>query len=70
LLFIDSIRIEVNRVHELIRQINSGMEPRTKGSQSRISEQQIKGLYDRFNSNQITGQDLLQGLSFFVPNEI
>ena len=45
------------------------MRPRTKRSQSRIAEQRIKELYDRFNSNQITGQDLLRGLSFFLANE-
>jgi hypothetical protein len=65
----DSIRKETNIIHDLILQINSGMQPRSKRSQSKIAEQRIKELYDRFNNNKITAQDLLRGLSFFVANE-
>jgi hypothetical protein len=68
LLFINSIRKEVNRVHELIRQINSGMEPRTKRPHFRLAEQRIKELYDRFNDNQITPQYLLRRLSYNITN--
>ena len=41
-LFIDSIRKEVNTIHDLILQINSGMRPREKRSQSKIAEQRTK----------------------------
>ena len=68
-LFIDSIRKEVSTVHDLITQVNTGMGPRTKRSKSRIAEQRIAELYNRFNDNEITPQDLLRGLSFFVANE-
>ncbi|CAF3441995.1 unnamed protein product [Rotaria sp. Silwood1] len=34
-----------------------------------IAEQRMKELYDRFNNNRITAQDLLRALSFFVANE-
>ena len=68
-LFIDSIRKEVSIAHDLITQVNTGMQPRTKRSNSRIAEQRITELYNRFNNNQIIPQDLLRGLSFFVANE-
>ncbi|CAF1216598.1 unnamed protein product [Rotaria sp. Silwood1] len=67
--FIDSIREEVHTIHDLIQQINSGMPPRTKRSQTRTSERRIKELYDRFNQNKITVQELLRGLSFYVANK-
>ncbi|CAF2982191.1 unnamed protein product [Rotaria sp. Silwood2] len=67
--FIDSIRKEVNTIHDIITQINVGMGPRTKRLKSRITEQRTKELYDRFNNNQITVQELLHGLSFFVAKE-
>ncbi len=41
----------------------------SSSSTSHPTEQGIKELYDRFNSNQITGQDLSRQLSFFVANE-
>ncbi len=68
-LFIDSIRKEVNIVHDLILQISSGMSLPTKRTQTSIAEQRTKELYDRFNNNTITAQELLQGLSSFVANE-
>jgi hypothetical protein len=46
--------------------LSSSLSP---SSTSHPAEQQIKELYDRFNSNQITGQDLSRQLSFFVGNE-
>ncbi|CAF3352145.1 unnamed protein product [Rotaria sp. Silwood1] len=67
--FMDSLRKEINTIHDLIVQINTGMKPRSKRSQSKIAEQRMKELYDRFNNNKITAQDLLRGLSFFVANE-
>ncbi|CAF1623485.1 unnamed protein product [Didymodactylos carnosus] len=66
--FIDSIRKEVDTVHDIIIQINSGMRPRTKRPKSRIVEQRMKELYDRFHNNQITVHDLLRRLSFFVAH--
>ena len=68
-LFMDSIRKEVHTIHDLIQQINSGMPPRTKRSQTRIAEQRMKELYDRFNQNKITVQELLRSLSFYVANQ-
>lgn len=67
--FIDSIRKEVHTVHDLITQVNCGMQPREKRSQSKIAERRIKELYNRFDHNQITADELLQKLSFFVANE-
>ncbi|CAF2612933.1 unnamed protein product [Rotaria sp. Silwood2] len=68
-LFMDSIRKEVHIIHNLIQQINSGMPPRTKRSQTRTAEQRMKELYNRFNQSKITVQDLLRGLSFYVANQ-
>ena len=45
------------------------MQPRTKRCQSRIVEQRTKTLYDRFQNDQVTVQDLLRRLSYFVANE-
>ncbi len=56
----------MNTIHDFVRQINSGMQPRTKQSESRIAEQRINELYDRFNNNKITAQYFLRGLPFFV----
>jgi len=67
-MFIDSLRKEVNTIHDLIIQINSGMGPRTKRSKVRLAEQRTKELYDRFNNNQIHVEELLRGLSLFVAN--
>jgi len=67
--FIDSIRKEVHTIHDLIQQINSGMAPRTKRSQTRTAEQRMKELYYRFNQNKITVYDLLRSLSFYVANQ-
>ena len=67
--FIDAIRKEINTIHSLIIQINSGMCPRTKRLLTRIAEDRTNELYDRFNNNTITVQELLEKLSFFVPNE-
>ncbi|CAF2922927.1 unnamed protein product [Rotaria sp. Silwood2] len=68
-LFIDSIRKEVSTVRDLITQINCRMQPRTKRYESRVAEQRTRVLYDRSNSNQITAQDLLRGLSYSFSNE-
>jgi hypothetical protein len=62
--FIDAIRKEVDTVHSLIIQINSGMGPRTKRLQTRIAQDRTDELYDRFNNNTITVQQLLEELSF------
>ena len=67
--FIDSIQNEVHTVHDLISQINSGMTPREKKSQSKIVERRTKELYSRFNQGKITVEELLHQLSFFVTNE-
>ena len=40
-LFVDSIRKKVDTIHDMIRQIHSGMQPRTKRSKTRISERRI-----------------------------
>ena len=42
---------------------------RTKRSQTWTSKRPIKELYDRFNQNKITVQELLRGLSFYVANK-
>ena len=68
-LFIDSIRKEVDTVHDMIRQINSGMQPRTKRSKTRIAERRIDELYDRFRNGRITERDLLRGLSLFAAQK-
>jgi hypothetical protein len=39
--------------------MSSGTRPRSKRPMSRIAEQRTKELYDRFNNNQITAQELL-----------
>jgi hypothetical protein len=67
--FIDAIRKEVDSVHSLIIQINSGMCPHTKRLRKRIAQDRINELYDRFNNNTIKVQELLEELSFFVPND-
>ncbi|CAF1362499.1 unnamed protein product [Rotaria sordida] len=67
--FMESIKKEINTIHDLILQIDTGMQPRSKRSRSKIAEQRMKELYDRFNNNKITAQDLLRGLSFSVANE-
>ena len=54
---------------DLIRQIHSGMQPRTKRSKTRIAERCIDELYDRFQNNRITERDLLRGLSLFVVHK-
>ncbi len=68
-LFIDSIRNEVHTVHDLICQINSGMRPREKKSQSKIVEQRVKELYNRFYDEKITIESLLRELSFYVVHQ-
>ena len=67
--FIDAIRQEVDTVHSMIIQINSGVCPRTKRLITRIAEDRTNELYDRFENNTITVQALLEKLSFFVPND-
>jgi hypothetical protein len=67
-MFTDSLLKEVNRVHDLIIEINSGMCSRTKRFEVPIAEQGTKDLYDRFNNNQIKVKELLRGLSLFVAN--
>ncbi|CAF3598472.1 unnamed protein product [Rotaria socialis] len=66
--FIDAIQKEVHTVHNLIFQINSGMKPRAKRPKSKIVEQRMKELYERFDNKQIDPQQLLKQLSFFVAN--
>jgi hypothetical protein len=51
-----------------IRNLREAMPQRAENellSLQEIAVQRIKELYDRFNNNQITAQDLLRGLSFF-----
>ena len=67
-LFINSIQNEVHTVHDLIRQINSGMRPREKKTQSKLVEQRVQELYNRFNNKKITVEFLLQELSFYVAH--
>jgi hypothetical protein len=67
-LFIDSLRTQVNTIHDLIIQINIEMGPRTKRSKVRLGEQWTKELYDRFNNNQINVKELFRGLSLFITN--
>lgn len=68
-LFIDSIRNEVNTVHDLIAQIHSGMEPRLKRPKTRLAERRIDELYRRFAADRISARELLRGLSFFVAHK-
>ena len=68
-LFIDSLRKEIDTVHALISQIEAGMQPRTKRSQSRLIESRIQQLYHRFENETITVNDLLRGLSYFVVHK-
>lgn len=67
--FIDAIQKEVDTVHSMINQINSGMPMRMKKTKSRISERRMKELYDRFHEKRMTIEDLLRGLSFFVAHK-
>ncbi|CAF0881500.1 unnamed protein product [Adineta ricciae] len=68
-LFIDSIRNEVCTTHDIIFQINSGMEPRIKRPKTRLAERRIEELYRRFEMDQITARELLRGLSLFVAHK-
>ena len=68
-LFIDSIRNEVHTVHDLISQINSGMQPREKKTQSKLVQQRVKELYDRFQNKKITIESLSRELSFYVVHQ-
>ncbi len=45
------------------------MRPRTKRSKSRIAQQRMKELYDRFHNKRILVPELLRGLSFFVAHD-
>lgn len=65
----DAIRKEVEIVHGIISQVNSGMQPRMKRSKSRLAEQRIQELYDRFQKKTISIHDLLRGLSFYVAHK-
>ncbi|CAF1532431.1 unnamed protein product [Adineta ricciae] len=67
--FIDSIQNEIDTIHSLVVQIASGMQPQTKRSKSRIVQQRVKELYDRFDNGKISIHDLLHRLSFFVAHE-
>jgi hypothetical protein len=67
--FIDSIKNEVQTVHDLIAQINSGMRPREKKNQSKIVEGRIRELYSRFDNKKIAVESLLQELSFYVVHQ-
>jgi hypothetical protein len=59
----------VQTVHDLITQIDSGIRPREKKTQSKIVERRLKELYDRFNNKKITVESLLQELNFFVVHQ-
>jgi len=67
--FIDSIKKEVQTVHDLIAQINCGMRPREKKTQSKLVEGRIRELYNRFDNKTITVESLLQELSFYVVHQ-
>ena len=56
-------------IHGIIVQIDSGMRPPEKRSQSRLAEGRMKELYHRFDNNKITPRELLKKLSFFVVNQ-
>ncbi len=45
------------------------MSPRIKRLLTRIIRYRTNELYDRFNNNTITVEELLKELSFFVPND-
>jgi len=45
------------------------MQPRKKRSTSRIAQQRMKELYNRFHNKQILVPELLRGLSFFVAHD-
>lgn len=66
--FINAVQKEAQTVNHLIYQINSGMKPRTKRPKSRIAEQRMTELYERFDQKQIGPQELLKKLSFFVSS--
>ena len=59
---------KTHSVHHLIFQINSGMKPPTKRHKSRIAEERMIELYKRFDHKQISPQELLKELSFFVSS--
>ena len=44
------------------------MKPRAKRPKSKIVEQRMKELYERFDNKQIDPQQLLKQLSFFVAD--
>ncbi|CAF4668798.1 unnamed protein product [Rotaria sp. Silwood2] len=67
-IFINAIQKEIQTVHHLIFQINCGMKPRTKRPKSKIADQRMKELYERFDKKQIDPQELLKELSFFVAS--
>jgi len=60
----------VQTVHDLIAQIDSGMRPREKKTQSKIIQGRIKELYDRFNNKKNQIESLLQEFSFFCALKI
>lgn len=62
--FINAIQKEAQTVHQLICQINSGMTLRTKRPKSKIADQRMKELYERFDKKHIDPQELLKQLSF------
>ncbi len=67
-IFVNSLKKEIHTAHDLICQINSGMKPREKKTQSKLIEQRIKELYNRFNHQKISVESLLKELSFYVPS--
>jgi hypothetical protein len=67
--FIDSIKNEVQTVHDLIAHINCGMRTREKKTQSKIVEGRMRKLYNRFDNKTITVESLLQELSFYVVHQ-
>ena len=68
-LFIDSIRKEVDTIHDLIGQIHSGMQPTSKRKMTNIVQRRMEELYERFNNRTISIEELLRGLSLFVAHK-
>ena len=68
-LFIDSIRKEVDTIHDLISQIHSGMQPNSKRKMTNIVQRRMEELYERFNNRTISIEELLRGLSLFVAHK-
>ena len=68
-LFIVLIRKAVDTIHDISRQIHSGMLPRKKRAKTRTAGRRIDELYDRFQYKRITERELLRELSLFVAHK-